>query len=109
MNPKNVYQRFLESGTAWADAHGAAELLEGTLKSLLAQYTLEAKSSENCSVTEAEKIALSCADYRDAVRDSVQARTAANRAKVQYEAVKAYFDAARTAEASERAAMRSAT
>lgn len=109
MIPNDVYKAFVVTGTDWADKHGAAELLEGTLKSLKAQYTLEARRSENCSMSEAEVIALSCGDYRDAVAASVEARTAANRARVKYEATKALFEAQRTAEASDRAAMRSAT
>jgi len=42
-------------------------------------------------------------------QEAVRARTAANRAKVRYDSTKALFDAQRTVEASERAAMRSAT
>jgi len=107
--PADVYREFVKTGTEWADKHGAAELLEGSLKSLLAQETLHAKSAESCSVSEAEKIGLASSVYRDAVRDSVNARTEANRARVRYDATKALFEAQRTAEASERAAMRAAT
>lgn len=109
MIPADVYREFVKTGTEWADKHGAAELLEGTLKSLKAQYTIEAKRAEGCSVAEAENIALSCSEYRDAMQQAVEARTEANRARVRYEATKALFEAQRTSEASERAAMRSAT
>ena len=109
MIPDTVYRTFVERGTEWADKHGAAELLEGSLKSLKAQYTLEARQAEGCSMAESETIALSCSQYRDAMREAVEARTEANRARVRYDAVKALFEAQRTAEASERAAMRSAT
>jgi len=109
MNPNDVYKSFISYGTEWADKHGAAELLEGSLKSLKAQYTLEAKHAENCSMAEAETIALSMYEYRDAVKESIEARREANRARVRYDATKALFEAQRTAEASERAAMRAAT
>ena len=109
MIPADVYREFVKTGTEWADKQGAAELLEGALKSIKAQLTLEAKRAESCSMTEAENIALSCSEYRDALRDSVQARIDANRARVRYDATKALFEAQRTAEASERAAMRAAT
>ena len=109
MIPADVYREFVRTGTEWSDCHGAAELLEGSLKSLKAQLTLEAKRAENCSVAEAETIALSSQTYRDAAVAAVEARTQANRAKVRYDATKALFEAQRTAEASERAAMRSAT
>jgi hypothetical protein len=106
--PANVYRKFIETGTDWADKHGAAELLESSLKSLKAQYAIEAKNAEGCSMAEANEIALSCADYRQACKAAVEARTAANTAKVVYDATKALFEAQRTAEASERAANRAA-
>jgi predicted nucleotide-binding protein (sugar kinase/HSP70/actin superfamily) len=108
MIPADVYREFVKSGTDWADKHGAAEMLEGALKSLKAQLTLDAKHAESCSMTEAESIALSSSEYRDAMQGAVEARTEANRAKVRYEATRALFEAQRTAEASERAAMRAA-
>ena len=107
--PADVYREFVQTGSEWADKLGAAELLESSLKSLKAQYTLEAKRAESCSMAEAETIALSMAEYRDAAAGAVHARTAANKARVRYDATKALFEARRTAEASERAAMRSAT
>lgn len=108
MVPSDVYREFVRTGTDWADKHGAAELLEGTLKSLLAQLALEAKSVENCSMTAAENIALSTNTYRDAVKASVEARTAANKAKVRYDATKALFEAQRTQMATERMVLQAA-
>ena len=109
ISPDNVYREYLTAGEDWADKRGAADLLEGTLKSLKAQYFLEAKHAESCSVAEAESIALSCGEYRDAMKIAVEARTEANKAHVRYTATHALFEARRTAEASERAAMRAAT
>lgn len=109
MIPQDVYREFLKTGIAWADAHGAAELLEGALKTLKAKLTLEAKHAEGCSMTEAESVALASQTYQKAVQGAVEARTEANRARVRYDATKALFEAQRTAEASERAAMRTAT
>tara|TARA_R110000772_G_scaffold88799_1_gene184261 strand:- start:292 stop:621 length:330 start_codon:yes stop_codon:yes gene_type:complete len=109
MIPQDVYREFVKTGSDWADKHGAAELLEMSLKSLKAQLTLEAKGAEKISMAEAGDIALSTKDYRAACRGAVEARTEANKSKVRYDATKALFEAQRTAEASERAAMRSAT
>lgn len=109
MIPANVYREFVERGTEWADKHGAAELLEGSLKSLKAHLMLKAKREIGCSMAEAGEVALDSQEYRDAMRASVDARTDANRARVRYDATKALFEAQRTAEASERAAMRAAT
>ena len=108
MIPADVYREFIKTGSDWADKHGAAELLESTLKSVKAQLTLEAKSVEGCSMTEATEIALASAGYREHARKAVEARTAANKAKVVYDSTKALFEAQRTAEATERAATRAA-
>jgi hypothetical protein len=109
MIPNDVYKEFVRRGSEWADCHGAAELLESSLKSLKAQLTLEAKGLESCSMAESTEIALCSSTYRDAAQGAIQARTEANRARVRYDACKALFEAQRTAEASERAAMRAAT
>jgi hypothetical protein len=109
IDPNKIYQSFLEAGEAWSDAHGAAELLEHTLKSVKAQITLECKHSEKCSMAEATEMALTSSDYRDACRIAVEARTTANKAKVKYSSVQAWFEAKRSAEASNRASMGSQT
>lgn len=108
MNPQNVYQAYMKAGLEWADRTGAAELLESTLKILKAQYTLEAKRAESCSMAEAETIAITMTEYREATVKAVEARTEANRAKVRYTSVQAMWEATRTQEATERAAMRAA-
>ena len=108
INPTAVYQAYIESGNDYADKRGAAELLEGSLKSLKAQITLEAKAAEKMSVAEAELIALSSNKYRDAMKQAIQARTEANRAQVRYTATQALWEAQRSQESSQRAAMRSA-
>tara|TARA_R110000764_G_scaffold25105_1_gene60316 strand:- start:273 stop:611 length:339 start_codon:yes stop_codon:yes gene_type:complete len=108
INPHAVYQAYIESGNDYADKRGAAELLEGSLKSLKAQITLEAKAAEKMSVAEAELIAGSSNKYRDAMKQAIQARTEANRAQVRYTATQALWEAQRSQESSQRAAMRSA-
>lgn len=108
MIPENVYRELTQRGEEWSDKNGAADLLEYSLKSLKAQIILQAKDAENCSVALATEIALAAADYRDACKNYVEARTAANKARVRYDAAKALFEAQRTAEASHRAATRAA-
>jgi hypothetical protein len=106
--PGDVYREWVKSGDDWADKLGAAELLEHSLKSLRAQITVNAKHTEGCSMAEAEQIALSCSDYRDACQGAVEARREANRARVRYDATKALFEARRTEAATERATLRAA-
>lgn len=110
MNPESVYKEFLSTGTAWAEAHCEASQLEDQLKPLLASLTLAAKDVPGVkSMAEAKEIALASQTYRDAIPEAHNARLRANIAKVRYDATKSLFEAQRTAEASERAAMRSAT
>lgn len=109
MIPNDIYKAFMESGSDWADKLGAAELLEGALKSLKAKLSIEAKETEGCGVAEAENHALASQTYRQAHVEAVRARVEANRAKVRYDAQKALFDAQRTQAATERAALGAAT
>ena len=109
INPNKVYEEYLTTGQEWADKRGAADLLEGTLKCLKAKLALDARSIEKCGLAEAENIALASLEYGEALEASVEARRVANRANVKYIATQALFEARRTAEASHRAAMRSAT
>ena len=109
IDPDRIYRNLVECGETWANNVESAELLESSLKSVKAQYALDAKAAEGCSMTEAEQIAISSANYRDHAAAAIKARTAANIAKVRYDAAKALFEARRSLEASERAANRAAT
>jgi hypothetical protein len=109
MIPADVYKEFCLRGTDWANAHAVASQLEDGMKPLLSQLTIEAKLLEGCSMAEATAHALSSGAYRQSITEAVEGRREANIAKVRYDACKALFEAQRTAEASERAAMRSAT
>lgn len=84
----------------------AAELLEETKKTLLAQ--LMAKSSKT-SVAAAESEALASDAYDEHIRKMVKCRMQANKAKVGYDSAKVWAELKRTEAANERAANRSAT
>ena len=105
MNPNEIYQKLTEAGTAWANALGDAELLEGALKSQLAQLTVEAKALENCSMAEAKDLALMSAGYRDAQVAAIEARREANRCRVKYDSAKSWVEASRSQMATERVAL----
>lgn len=107
--PEDVYREWIEAGNDWADKLAAAELLENTIRTLRAKLTLDAKRAEQCSMAQAEEIAYSCTDYRQALVEASNARKEANRARVRYDATRALFEARRTVEASHRAATRAAT
>mgnify|MGYP001172536324 FL=1 len=104
--PESVYRQHLEAGNDWADKYGAYRLLDDITKSILAQESISAKRSEGCSMAEAESIARSTSVYTDHLKSVSEAHTAANRAKVRYDAIKVLWEARRSQEASERAANR---
>jgi hypothetical protein len=104
MNPESVYKAHLEAGTAWAEAHCVASQLEDGLKPLLSNLILMAKHAEQCSVAEATLIGQSADSYRDALKESIDARKLSNLAKIKMNAIEALFQAQRTVAATERAA-----
>ena len=105
MNPQSVYERLVRVGSDWADKEQAANLLEGSLKSVKAKIALQHKDC-GCGVAEAEMRAEDDYEYKEARKTAIEARTEAIKAKVCYHAAQAYIDAWRTVEASERAANR---
>ena len=105
MIPQKIYQSFCETGGKWADAHCTASQMEDQLKPMLASLSLEARDVTKCSMAEAKEIGLSSSQYRDALKAASEARREANRAKVMYDATKSLFDAQRTVQATERAAL----
>jgi hypothetical protein len=51
MNPNSVYEKLVGVGTDWADKEQAANLLEGTLKSVKAKIAIQHK---DCGMSVAE-------------------------------------------------------
>jgi hypothetical protein len=108
IDPRGVYRTFVSAGNDWADKQGAADLREVAYKGVRANLFMEAKS-RGLTVAEAEAASIADDKYSESIIEWVEAKREANRARVKYDAVKALFEAQRTAEASHRAAMRSAT
>jgi hypothetical protein len=102
IDPDVLRVRYVELGTDWADKDAAANLLEESKKSVLAELLL---NSDGKSVAEREAIALASQGYRQHVTKMVEARRVANRARVNLDAARAWFDLARTVEATNRAEM----
>lgn len=105
LDPAKIYERLTNEGDNWADKHAAAELLEGTLKTVHSQCVLT-KRAEGAPVGESEHHATCDPVYIESRERSIAARKEANRAKVRYKAAEAWFEAQRTAEATHRAASR---
>lgn len=92
----------------WADAQKAANLLDKTWETVKAEMILGIRDSgvgdeRKVSWAEAELRAQASEDWKDHVYAMVEGRHMANVARVQYDALKAKFEALRTAEASRRA------
>jgi len=105
LNPNDIHQKLVTLGEGWSEMNYAAELLEETKKTTLAQLTLKSTAS---SMAAKETEALASPEYDEHVRKMVKARMHANKAKVGYESAKVSVDMLRTQNANELAANRSA-
>lgn len=106
LNPDNIHQRLSELGNEWANAQAAAEILEESKKTLIAQLCTQ---SDEKSMAAKEMFALSHADYSEHIAAMVAARKDANKAKINYDNSKIWAELKRTEAANERAANRTAT
>ena len=101
LNPHDIYERLVTAGEDWADQQAAAELLEETKKSLLSNLATEIDGSQAAK----EAFALRHPDYEKHIKTMVNARKAANKAKVRYDSAKIWSELLRTQNANERATM----
>lgn len=90
------------AGEEWSDKDAAANALEETKGSVLAELTNQAEGS-----SEAQKKSLALADpaFKLHLTRMVDARKEANRAKVRYETGKIWAELVRTRESTKRAEM----
>lgn len=102
LDPDVLRQRIVDLGHAWAEASGAADLLEQARLSVLAEYKLKQPGKSNADRLDA---ALACEPYREHFRAMVSARTKANRAMVSYRAAITWVDLVRSKESTHRAEM----
>jgi len=102
-DPNEIAERMRLAGEDWSDKDAAANLLEETKKSVLAELMNQAKGS---SVAAKESEALADPAYKLHLANMVNARKDANRARVKYDCAKAWVELVRTAEASKRQEMR---
>lgn len=105
-NPASIYKELVSSGDAWSESNAAADLLEETRKTLIAELQTECPEK---TISAKEMYALGHKTYREHIQAMVAARKVANRDRVKWESVKIYAELLRTQAATERAANRSAT
>lgn len=113
LDPTRLTNEVVEDGARWADLDAAASVLEEGRKGLLAKLTLEAiegslagGGKRPMSATQAELYALSDAQYQTHLTLMVDARRAANHAKVRYDLGRKRLDLIQTAHANLRSEMR---
>lgn len=96
-----IYKQLADAGEDWADKQAAAEILEETKKSVLAE--LMTGGGSNDSHAKRESAALANPAYKLHLTNMVSARKEANRAKVRYDSMKVLAEMRRTQESTRRA------
>jgi hypothetical protein len=100
--PEVIYAELLAAGGDWADKNAAADLLEESRHSILAECRLKSDAKTEAAK---ETDARADKDYRAHIAAMVAARHAANTARVRYEAVKTLAELRRSEESTRRAEM----
>ena len=101
-DPGRLAQGIVSRGEIWADADGAASLLEETKGTVLAKIV---KEHFDQPAWKAEALAKADPRYEEHIRAMVAARTVSNLAKVRYEGSKQLGEFQRSAESTRRAEM----
>lgn len=102
-NPDEIYERLRLAGEEWADKDAAANALEETKASLLAELSLKA---DGASEAAKKNVALADPAFRLHVTNMVTARKEANKSKVRYETGKVWAELMRTKSANMREELR---
>ena len=87
-------------GLDWADKEAGAALLEETRKTVLSECQADWPGESNAA---SESKALRDPRYKEHLKSMVEARRLANRARVNYDVIRAYEGLFRTQEATRRA------
>lgn len=101
-DPARLAQGIVSRGELWADADGAASLLEETKGTLLGKLLREHFDQP---AWKAEALAKADPRFEEHVRAMVDARRLSNLAKVRYDGARAMGDFARSVESTRRAEM----
>jgi len=102
-DPDKIYHNIVTAGEEWADKEAAAELLEETRKTVLAELVNSQPSSMSMAARESQ--ALADPAYRLHITNMVVARKEANKARMRYDAVKVLGEMRRSQESTRRAEM----
>jgi hypothetical protein len=103
INPDEILERLRLAGEEWADKDAAANALEETKNSVLAEL---ANSAAGSSEAQKKSVALADPSFRLHIARMVDARKEANRSKVRYETGKIWAELVRTRESTKREELR---
>lgn len=98
-DPEKIYHQLNEAGEEWADKDAAANILEETKKTLLAELMQGFQGSN----AERERCALAETTYKLHLKNMVAARKEATRARVRYDSMRVLAEMRRTQESTRRA------
>lgn len=98
-DPERIFQQLIDAGEDWSDKDAAANLLEETKKTLLA----ELMQGFDGSNAERERCALADVTYKLHLKNMTAARKESNRARVRYDAMRVLAEMRRTQESTRRA------
>lgn len=101
-NPDEIYERLRLAGEEWSEKDAAANMLEETRKTLLAEVMQGFQGSN----AERERCALADTTYKHHLKTMVAARREANIAKVRYDTGKVWAELMRTKSANMREELR---
>ena len=102
-DPDRIYKQLADAGEEWADKNAAADLLEETKKTVLAEMMQKHRADGITSLTLCESLAQADPAYRLHLTNMVAARKEANRARVRYDSMKVLAEMRRTQESTRRA------
>jgi putative sterol carrier protein len=102
-NNESWADRYREAGEDWADKEAAAQLLEDSKSAVMAQWQTELG---DLPVNRAEQTVKASNRWRDYITDTVNARKAANLAKIRLEAIRMKAMEYHGKEANQRTEMR---
>lgn len=94
-----LLERWHEISVAWADANNAANLMEDTKDATLKQKML---ALGEMPVNRAEMLVKASAEWHDYLRQAVEARTRANRLKIEMKYLEMLWQERQSEEANER-------
>ena len=100
-DPEAIFRRLNEAGDDWVDKNAAAEILEETKKTVLA----EIMQGFQGTTAERERNALADAAYKLHLAKMTAARKEANSVRVKYDAVRVLAEMRRTEASTRRAEM----